>query len=71
MRLMETGRSTVEHECIRTDDILEIEGLRAELGATELRRTARADRLIGKTGTCGSGRLTEEDVQILIAGGPL
>jgi len=71
MRLMETVRPAVEHECILTDDILEMEGLRAELGAAELRKTAKADRLSGKTGTCGFGHLTAEDVQILIAGGPL
>lgn len=71
MRQMETGRSTVDHEFIRTDDILEMEGLRAELGATERRRLAATDRLSGRTGVCGLGRLTEEDVQILLAGGPL
>ena len=55
MKQMETGRSTVDHEFIRTDDILEMEGLRAELGATERRRLAATDRLSGRTGVCGLG----------------
>jgi hypothetical protein len=71
MKQMETGRSTVDHEFIRTDDILEMEGLCAELGAAERRKMAATDRLSGRTGVCSLGRLTEEDVQILLAGGPL
>lgn len=71
MRLMETGRPTVIHELVRTDDILELEGLHAELGAAERPERGSAERLLGKTGTCAFGRLTAEDVQILIAGGPL
>jgi hypothetical protein len=71
MKQMETGRSTVDHEFIRTDDILEMEGLRAELGAATRRKMAGADHLSGRAGVCGMGRLTEEDIQILLAGGPL
>ena len=64
MRLMEAGRPGVEHQAYRDEDVLEQEGLHAELSPpTRLAQPLEA-QIIGN-----KGRDTEEDMQMLLIGG--